>query len=181
MSHCAGRSPTIFVILFFFTFAVKAECDSLLINGLNNDLKLSYEKFDQTPGNGWRVLTANKCFREAAILIDKYILENNANQISLKWHLLQMYAFSNQNDKALELVSDVLLTEDQQSNSPFLWNDYVLATAGFLENDLLKLKLYRDNLAKYGKGFKPNEMNLATLDRLIENFGQRYQIAYIGG
>lgn len=92
-----------------------------------------------------------------------------------------MYAFSNQNNKALELVLDVLLTEDQQSNSPFLWNDYVLATAGLLKNDLIKLKRHRDYLAQYGEGFKPNEMNLAILDRLIENFGQTYQIAYIGG
>lgn len=174
------RYATIFAILFFFTVAVKAECDSLLINGLSNDLKLSYEKFDQSSGNGWRVLEAKKCYREAAILIDKYILENSTNHTSLKWHLLQMYAFSNQSNKALEIVSEVLLTEEQQSNSPFLWNDYVLATAGFLENDLAKLKLHRDNLVKYGKGIKPNEMNLAVLDRLIENFGQTYQTAYIG-
>ncbi|EJI86273.1 hypothetical protein AEST_09030 [Alishewanella aestuarii B11] len=174
------RHPTIFAILFFLTFAVRAECDSFLANGLNSDLKLSYEKFDQTPGKGWRVLADKKCYSEAAILIDKYILENNVNQRSLKWHLLQMYAASNQNDKALNLVSAVLLTEEQERNSPFLWNDYVLATAGFLENDLTKLKLHRDKLANFGKGFKPNEINLVALDRLIENFGQTYQKAYIG-
>jgi hypothetical protein len=174
------RHPTIFAILFFLTFVVKAECDSFLANGLNNDLKLSYEKFDQTSGKGWRLLEDKKCYSEAAILIDRYILENNANQTSLKWHLLQMYAASNQNDKALDFVSSVLLTEEQQRNSLFLWNDYVLATAGFLENDLTKLKRHRDKLADVGKGFKPNEINLVTLDRLIENFGQTYQKAYIG-
>jgi hypothetical protein len=151
------------------------------MNGLSNNLKLTYEEFDQTPGNGWRALEARKCYREAALLIDKYILSNNANQTSLKWHLLQMYAFSGESNKALEIVSAVMLPDEQQSNSPFLWNDYVLATAGFLAKDLAKLKLHRDNVAKYGKGFKPNEMNLATLDRLIENFDQTYQIAYIGG
>ncbi|KKO48357.1 hypothetical protein VT06_11695 [Arsukibacterium sp. MJ3] len=173
--------PIIFTILFAFAFAVRADCDSLLMNGLSNNLKLTYEEFDQTPGNGWRALEARKCYREAALLIDKYILSNNANQTSLKWHLLQMYAFSGESNKALEIVSAVLLPDEQQSNSPFLWNDYVLATAGFLAKDLAKLKLHRDNVAKYGKGFKPNEMNLATLDRLIENFDQTYQIAYIGG
>ena len=171
----------IFALLIFSALAVKAECDSLLINGFSNDLKLTYEQFDQTPGKGWRVLEDKKCYKEAAILIDKYILENNANQTSLKWHLLQMYAFSGESNKALQIVSAVLLPDEQQRNSPFLWNDYVLATAGFLEKDLSKLKFHRDNVAKYGKGFKPNEMNLATLDRLIENFDQTYQIAYIGG
>lgn len=172
--------PIIFIILFFFTLAVRAECDSLLMSGLSNDLKLTYEQFDQTPGKGWRMLEAEKCYGEAAILLDRYMHDNNANQTSLKWHLLQMYAFSNQSNKALEIVSQVLIPNEKQSNSLFLWNDYVLATAGFLENDLSKLKLHRDNLAKYGKGFKPNEMNLVTLDRLIGNFGQTYQLAYIG-
>jgi hypothetical protein len=173
--------PIIFVILFFFAFVVRADCNSLLMERLNNDLTLTYEKFDQTPGNGWRALEEGKCYREAALLIDKYILSNNANQTSLKWHLLQMYAFSGESNKALEIISAVLLPDEQQSNSPFLWNDYVLATAGFLEKDLAKLKFHRDNVAKYGRGFKPNEINLATLDRLIENFDQTYQIAYIGG
>ena len=162
----------IFALLIFYSLAVKAECDSLLINGFSNDLKLTYEKFDQTPGMGWRVLEDKKCYNEAAILIDKYILENNANQTSLKWHLLQMYAFSGESNKALQIVSAVLLPDEQQRNSPFLWNDYVLATAGFLEKDLSKLKFHWDNVAKYGKGFKPHEMKVATLDRLIENFEQ---------
>ena len=173
--------PIIFAILFFSALTARAECDSLLMNGLSNDLKLTYEEFDQTPGHGWRTLEAQKCYSEAATLLEQYIISNNANQTSLKWHLLQMYAFSDEREKALEIVSDTLLTSEQQGSSPFLWNDYVLATAGFLEKDFAKLKFHRDNLAKYGKGFKPNEINLATLDRLIENFDKTYRMAYIGG
>ncbi|WP_337879670.1 hypothetical protein [Rheinheimera sp.] len=167
------------IFLFFCAFTVRADCNSLLTERLNTDLALPYASFDQTPGNSWRELEARKCYREAAILIEHYVRSNNATQRSLKWHLLQMYAFAGENKKAVEIVSAVLLPDEQTSKSPLLWNDYVLATSGFLEKDFAKLKFHRDQIAKQGKGFKPNEMNMAVLDRLIDNFGQTYQMAYI--
>ncbi|HZW61790.1 MAG TPA: hypothetical protein VFF04_06215 [Candidatus Babeliales bacterium] len=63
-------------------------------------------------------------------------------------------------------------------NTPILWNDYVYATMAFLNNDMPKLKLYRDKIAN-GPIFNGKKLNLDVVDNLIQHFGQPYSVAYV--
>ncbi len=157
--------------------SVQADCQSLLAEQLKSDLSLSYQAFDQTPDAGWRVLQAQRCYSEAAVLIEAWMAQSKTQPNSVKWHLLQMHAYADNRPQALKLVPQLLFTAEQQQKSPFLWNDYVLATAAFLQRDLAALKLHREQLAQ-GSKIKPNALNLAAVDRLIHGFHLSYQQAY---
>ena len=51
----------------------KAGCEDLYMEHRATDLGLAYEEFDQSPGQGFRVLAMSGCHAEAADLIEDYI------------------------------------------------------------------------------------------------------------
>ncbi len=163
----------------FQTFATES-CITQLNAQLKSDLQLSYQEFDQTMGQGWRTLANTGCYNESVKLIERYIEVNNAPQNSLYWHLFQMLAYAGDTEQALTAAQKTLISNEQQANTPLLWNEYVNASAAFLKKDLNALKMHRANIAK-GAQFKPNELNLKVVDRLITHFDQSYQFAYEGG
>lgn len=142
-----------FILLFLsglaFTYSLDANshCETLMEQKLKSDLSLSYKEFDQTMNAGWRTLAEQDCYKEAALLITKYIEKPDSTENSLKWHLFQMEAYSGSYDRALKLESAILINAEQASANKLLWNEYVVANIAFLENDLEKLKQQRSLIA----------------------------------
>ena len=152
-------------------------CQALFEKHLESDMSLSYEEFDQTMNNGFRVLAGRGCHREAADLIEKYIEVNSAEQNSLRWHVAQLRAMSGENAEAIRYARKTLLENEDFSERPLRWNDYILATIAFLEGDRKKLSYHRDKVAE-GVGEHPgNELNLRLLDALLEYSGTNYSAA----
>ena len=148
-----------------------------------SDLQLSYQDFDQKPGQGWRRLADGKKFLEAAQLIDRYAKQKSGlaewQQINLRFHAGQLYAFAGKERLALERFKKSLYAK-LPANSPVRWNAYVRATIAFLEKDRDTLKKQREIIAR-GPKFRGSIPNLDVVDRLLKNFGQPYRTAYRAG
>lgn len=170
----------VFFALLFISFNALADnCSDLYKQHLATDAKLTYEKFDQTMGEGFRALEKEKCFPEAANLISFYIKETQNKEISLRWHLAQMRALSGDYQSAIDNAKLSLVSSEVQAKFPIKWNDFVEANIGFWERDKDKLVRYRNEVST-GAKIKPNEINLVFLDRLINNFSETYQVAMYG-
>ena|SRR5579862_9603197 len=143
-------------------------------------LYMSYNDFDQS-SKGWRQYSNSNCYHEVGELIDKYIKVNKQELndwqwIGLSWHAGQLFAFNNEYEIAkIRFVQSI--NPNEAVNSPIRWNDYVQATISFLDNDMTKLRYYRDNIAN-GPEFNGVKTNLDVVDRLIKYFGQSYSFAY---
>lgn len=167
-------------ILFFlfFTFSSSAiDCEELYQNHLQSDLALSYQQFDQTMGSGFRLLAKAGCKKRAADLIEQYILHNNTDQRSLRWHVAQLRASTENYTSAIKNAKLALSEKEDFSKRALRWNDYVLATIAFLEKDKSKLIKHRNNVAAAKNEHYGNEMNMKVLDALIEHFDKSYQSA----
>lgn len=156
--------------------ALAVECDVMLQDHRSTDMSLSYEEFDQTPDQGFRVLAANACYAEAATLIQEYIAANSATENSLRWHVAQLSASAGDYPTAITFSKQVLSESEDFSVKPLRWNDYVLATIAFLEKDMDALELHRDRVAE-GTDFAGNAMNLKLLDALVKYFDESYAYA----
>lgn len=172
-----------FSLMFFVLPMFNTSCASIVVKP-NKDLvmNLPYEKFDQTPREGWRFLgEVEKNYLAAAKLIDKYI---NRNIASLKewqlrilhWHAGQMYAFSDEIIIARQRFVGSI-DKNKSKDTPILWNDYVLATIAFLDKDLEKLK-YHQQIIFNGPMLNGIIANLDVVDRLIMCFHKTYKEAY---
>lgn len=153
------------------------DCSALYEKHLKTDLGLSYKEFDQTMGQGFRVLAAAGCSAEAADLIEAYIQKNEATEGSLRWHVAQLRASAGDYEAAIESARQSLSEKENLDENPFRWNDYVLATIAFMEGDLEKLKLHRDRVAEGKEAHFGNEMNLKLLDAMVKHFGKPYDYA----
>ena len=152
------------------------ECDDMLQVHRGTDMSLSYEEFDQTQDQGFRVLAASGCYAEAASLIQEYIATNDATQNSLRWHVAQLSATAGDSETAIVYSKQVLSESEDFSVRPLRWNDYVLATIAFLEKDMDALMLHRDRV-EAGTEFAGNAMNLKLLNALIKHFDESYAYA----
>ena len=132
--------------------------------------------FDQTQGKGWRLLAENSCYLDAAKLIKEYSEKHKLEASSLKWHYLQMLGFGGETQKAIE-VGHTLIQATPNSESHFMWKEYIIATVAFLERDNKTLMQYRNRIAKHTNS-RPNAINLGVLDRLINNIKKDYATAY---
>lgn len=151
-------------------FAETPDCAALYEEHKNSDLTLSYKKFDQTMGSGFRVLAGAGCQKEAADLIEEYIDVNDAKQSSLRWHIAQLRAGHGDYAAAIEYAHTVLLEEEDFSERPLRWNDYVLASIAFWEKDKEALVTHRDRVEEGLEEHPGNELNLRLLDALIKHF-----------
>ncbi|WP_125782087.1 hypothetical protein [Pseudoalteromonas rubra] len=155
-----------------FTYATCEQSLSSQVKQLDADLAT----FDQTAKSGWRKLAAEKCYKQAATLIEQYIEQANSDNSALQWHLLQMHAMAGNTPQAIKLGHEIV-AKAPPSQPAFLWKEYVQATVAFLEGDNQQLLHNRNLLARH-KHSKPNEMNLMALDRLIANIKKPYADAY---
>lgn len=154
-----------------------AECVALYKAHLASDLDLDYQTFDQTQGQGFRALAAAGCQREAADLIEAYIAATSAVQSSLRWHIAQLRATHGDNETAIRYAREVLKDDEVEAPDTLRWNDYVLATIAFLENDPDVLQQHRDKVAEAADGHPGNALNLKLLNALQRHIGQSYAYA----
>lgn len=143
-------------------------------------LELSYGKFDQSLGEGWRKFSKPGCYAEVALLIDEYFnrkqgkLESWQSQM-LTWHSGQLYAFDNNYEIAKNRFRSSL--DPKEPKNEILWNDYVQASIAFLDNDLRLLKKHRDKIAT-GPTVDGKKPNLWVVNNFIRCFGKPYSVAY---
>ncbi len=153
------------------------DCEQLYQQHLQTDMSLDYQAFDQTPGQGFRALAEISCQKQAADLIESYIRTTGAEQSSLRWHIAQLRASHGDYESAIDYANQVLLKKEDFSVRALRWNDYVLATVGFLERDKEKLLYHRDRVATASDEHQGNVMNLKLLDSLIKYFDYNYNYA----
>ena len=143
-------------------------------------LALTYAEFDQRPHSGWRALADEKQFGEAAALIEAYLARHpqldRFQRSNLHFHAAQLLAFAGKTEPALKHLERARLDPEPES-SPIRWNDYVSATAAFLQRDRLRLVAARERIAK-GAAVDREIPNLAVVDRLIARFDEPYAEAY---
>ncbi|RFF31201.1 hypothetical protein DZC52_05110 [Wenzhouxiangella sediminis] len=156
---------------------VEADCEKLFQQHLETDLSLSYQEFDQTMGSGFRALAQAGCERRAADLIEAYIEATGAEQSSLRWHIAQLRASHGDNAEAIRYARASLRENEDLSEHPLRWNDYVLATIAFLEKNREALIDHRERVAEGVDEHRGNAMNLRLLDAMIEHFGASYSDA----
>lgn len=152
-----------------------------------SSLTLEFNDFDQTPNQGWRLLSAIQCYSEAAELIVSYLetkttLEDQDREM-LSFHAGQMFAFDNNELSAIaffqQSFSAMKNLPPEYQIYPDSWNAYVNATIAFLEQDRTALEAYRTTVAK-GPKLDGKIMNLDVVNRLLANFGKSYREAYYG-
>jgi len=154
-----------------------AECESGYLQHRQSDLSLSYQAFALMPGQGFKALAAMGCEKQAADLIQAYINTNGTEQPMLYWEMAQLRALHGNYDQAIDNANRALLKKEDFASNPLRWNDFVLATVGFLEQDRVKLTYHRDRVAA-GKDEHPRNLyNLRILDNLIKYFNYNYQYA----
>lgn len=172
-----SKSLLVLVFLWVSPLSWALDCDAEYAAHQTSDMALSYEEFDQSEGRGFRALAGRGCYQQAADLIQDYIQHTQAKQPSLRWHIAQLRASAGQYEAAVVYARRSLLAEEDFSDNPLRWNDYVLATIAFLEHDMEGLIEHRDAVAEGIAEAKGNEVNLRLLDALIQNFDQDYATA----
>ncbi|MCX9158587.1 hypothetical protein OPU71_20940 [Niveibacterium sp. 24ML] len=140
-------------------------------------MKLSYELFDQTDQSGFRVLAAQGCNSEAADLISEYIKATGSTRSSLRWHIAQLRATAGDYPTAIEFAKLSLSPAEDFSLNALRWNDYVLATIGYLERDKNGLLAHRANVEAARTLHFGNELNLKLLNALVEHYDRDYKYA----
>lgn len=151
-----------------------------------SSLSLEFQAFDQTPNQGWRVLSAMECYPEAAELIVSYLntsIRASVNERKiLSFHAGQMFAYDNDYKSAIPYFKNSFYPKTNISPEFKIytdaWDAYVRATIAFLEQDRSGLENYRAKVAKGPKLDNGKIMNLEVVDRLLENFGKPYLEAY---
>ena len=158
-------------------------------------LALDAKSFDQTQGQGWRLIADRDCFSEAAQLIAEYRAITN-NPTLARHHQAQMHAADEERSEAVALL-DELIAEATASEE---WANlhYHRATRAFLRNDLETLHAARADLAAIpmpsefadvAERFKKQypdfaaptwPPNLDVVDAFIACFGRSYNEAYGG-
>ncbi|WP_440055143.1 hypothetical protein ACSLBF_03030 [Pseudoalteromonas sp. T1lg65] len=159
------------------SIASYASCEEIY-QQQSQKLDVSVNEFDQPPGAGWRALLDAKCYNEAVKLIDDYQQKHNTDNSALEWHYFQLLAFAGRKEEAISVGKKIISELPATSSPEFLWNEYVIASVAFLEGDNQTLMENRNKLAKHKEHFG-NKMNLAAIDRLVNNIKQPYVIAYM--
>ena len=146
-------------------------------------LAMSYEDFDQTPGEGWRPMGESEaCYTAAGDLIADYLLYSHAsleayNVRVLRFHAGQMFAFAGDTDRALAFFQASYGAPYGESDR-LDWNSYVDATIAFLADDREALEAAHGRLLEqtpFENGMIPN-LNIA--DGFLACYGEGYPKAY---
>ncbi len=166
------RAGVAFALVFAMNLAI-ADCDQTYAEIKDEAMALDYQGFDQTPGQGFRILAGIGCARQAADLIEAYIETNNATERSLIWHLAQMRGEAGQAKAALEAARESLDPEET-NESPFRWNAHVQAYIAFLKGDRSAFDASLDELENTIDRHAGNGINARFWRQLEPNFEQGY-------
>jgi len=137
-------------------------CEQLYVEHLQMDMTLGYEAFDQTEGQGFRVL-AKDCKAQAVELLKNYIIINQAEQDSLRWHIAQLLGELGRYEEAI-LYAKTTLRE--ASSGGFKWNDYVHGYVAYWEQDLATLNEKIELLESHPE-HPGNQINARMLRQLL--------------
>lgn len=145
--------------------------------------EMSYDEFDQTPGEGWRAFgESTQCRAAAGDLIIDYLLYSKAqlsgyNVRILRFHAGQVFAFAGESERALAFFRASY--GDAYSEGDRLdWNSYLDATIAFMEQDRATLEAAHARLLQqtpFENGMIPN-LNIA--DGFLACYGEGYSKAY---
>jgi len=110
-------------------------------------LALDRNAFDQDiPSGGWRGLSNEGCYEEAAELIRIWRHEKRDHASVLYWHEGQMRAYAGQTVEAVALFRRTYTAPENDGD--FGWNHYVSGTVAFLRNDREALAAAIERLSK---------------------------------
>jgi hypothetical protein len=160
-------------------FAEVDDCSASLARAKKAAATQDYDKFDQTPDDGWRNLAERRsCFLEAGHLIDAYLAGRSdlreSQRVNLSFHAGQVYAFAGRDDEAVKRFRSAI--HNPSAPPEFKWSEYVLATIAFLDHDAEELVRNRDAIED-AASYTPNQSNLKIVDLLVANFGKSYRDA----
>lgn len=144
-------------------------------------LTLSYKEFDKNLSNGWHVYSAEKKYRESAMLIQEYVYSHpKLSKIevnSLYFHMGQMLILADNSKKAVEAFKKAIVEES--GNKFEEHNAYVKATIAFIEGDrptleeqikILEKKQQQDKLHK--------SLYLETVNMMKHHLYHKYDTIY---
>lgn len=141
------------------------------IDGQAAVLSLSYDRFDQTKGSGWRPLYDEQ--REcgtAGALIEAYLQRHKEltpdQKAILHFHAAQMFAYDGDNARAVSHL-DRARSPAKDSGLGLGWDDTVAATRAFLLRDRASLLAAKERL-------RASHESSEEVDELIEHFGESY-------
>ncbi|MCB1582881.1 MAG: hypothetical protein R3E90_09545 [Marinicella sp.] len=115
---------------------LNTDCEQQYLNQMKTDMDLSYQEFDQTMDQGFRRL-AKTCKSQAIDLIKNYIIVNQAEQDSLRWHIAQLAGELGRYEEAILYAKTTLRVDD---TGALKWNDYVMGYMAYWESDVETLK-----------------------------------------
>jgi len=131
-------------------------------------------EFDQSPNSPWRALAQKGDYKGAIDSIEQFVKQNGwggPDDGVLKWHLFQMYASDNQNDKAKQLLKHII--------DKGIWNDYYSrGTLAWYNNDkkALEKEIQQATNDKEYSAHSSNNINI--LRRMINGIGKSYSEVY---
>lgn len=134
-------------------------------------LSLSYERFDQTKGSGWRPLydEQRKC-GNAGALIEAYLQRHKEltpdQKAILHFHAAQMFAYDGDNARAVSHLDRARSPAKDSELGP-AWNDTVDATRAFLLRDRPSLLAAKERLLA-------SHESSEEVDELVQHFGESY-------
>ncbi len=142
-------------------------------------MSLGIKEFDQSEKVGWRVLERQKCYVEAAKLIDAYEQQNNAHTPFFEWHRAQLLGSGGDYAQARRIALTTIRPEPGKYPPGFRWNDYVLAVVSFWDGDRVSFENHASLVKHPGEDAidvvkNLNAMNSKVLDRLGLCFGRPY-------
>ena len=79
--------------------------------------------------------------------------------------------------QAIVHAKKVLNPNEDLSEFPMYWNDFILGNIAFWSKDKAMLKKHMANIEK-GLSFKPNQINFNYLNNLLTNFNSSYLQAF---
>jgi hypothetical protein len=156
------------------------DCDQLLRDTVEVALTLDYQAFDQTPGQGFRILAEARCPRQGADLIERYIEQTGATQNSLRWHIAQQRGEAGQIELA-RAAAMASLRADEAADAPFRWNAHVRAYVAFLDRDRAAFDAALAELDAHADAHQGNVINAGFWRRLAPHFQLGYPEAVIVG
>lgn len=165
--------PLLFALGVVSAPAEPVDCAQLLKDSAASALTLDYQAFDQTPGQGFRVLAEAGCPRQGADLIERYIEHSKSSERSLRWHVAQLRGEAGQLAAARSAAVATLL-ENETAEAPFRWNAHVHAYIAFLDGDRAAFDTALAELNHHAAAHQGNAMNAGFWSRLAPHFELGY-------
>ena len=134
--------------------------------------KMTHHEFDQTR-TGWRKFGDDHKASIKAIFQfakEKGWGENESGHVLL-WHLFQLFAMENMNDKAIKLLRHIIKSGN--------WNDYYSrGTLAFMNSDADTLNKEIDAAIADEEYIKNAGNNIEILKRMLNGIGKKYSEVY---